>query len=527
MNLFSTLFANVSGRKSRRHRKFSVAGSSTWVRRLRLEPLEQRQLLSINIPLLNSDFQSPVWVQSGNSWVQQTVAPGTEPWNSNNLDPRFGTPGWAKTAQGGGGPGPNGEGIYGEQNDLGFNQYFNYVNGQLPAPAAGVNFFTLDPASGGTYNFWIDQQPNTTGDAGNHDDVNYPPMIAATTAQTGETYQATVALGNPLINTGTSFPDVELDITLGAGTFYEPSGTNSYNYVTQTTNAPQPGDNSLDYSGYGNAVASAFTTGWQVTPGTFQDLTVSWTCPPQDNGMPLNVMIVYHQVSQITCMSNVQLNDISAIPAAPTNVVAAGASTSQVNLSWSDSATNVTGFQIDQSTSPNFSTGVTTATVSFPTTAYSETGLSAGTAYYYRVRAYNNAGDSVNTSTVTAMTGSPGTPVAVTVPDGNFASDATGYYIDASGSNRGGGTFTQPMTGTLAGWSLAPRRARPTADTITRAAGTRSACWTASPVAAALAPTATSMRLWAISRVQPTTHSFIIRVNNMPMAASWAARNRA
>jgi autotransporter-associated beta strand protein len=455
MNLLSALSGKVLGRRSRRRRrKPEVASRLGLGRSLHLEPLEQRRLLTINIPLLNSDFQSPMWVQSGSSWVQQTVAPGTQPWNSNNLDPRFGPPGWAKTAQGGGGPGPNGEGIYSEANDLGIGHYFDYVNGQLPAPASGVNFFCLQPAPGGTYNFWVDQQPDTTGDAGNHNDLNYPPMIAATIAQTGETYQATVALGNPLVNSGDSFPDVELDITLGAGTYYEPSNTNSYNYVTDSTNAPQPGDSSIDYDGYGTTVASAFTTGWQVTPGTFQNLSVTWTCPPQDNGQPLDVMIVYHGVSQTTCMSNLQLNDITALPTAPTGLVAAGASTSQVNLSWSDNATNVSGFQIDQSTSPDFSTGVTTAAVSFPTTTYSATGLSAGTTYYYRIRAFNGAGDSVNSSTVSAATGLSGTPVAVTVPDGNFASDATGDYIDASGANGGNGTFTQSMTGTLAGWSL-------------------------------------------------------------------------
>ena len=111
---------------------------------------------------------------------------GTQLSNSNLLDPRFGPPGWAKTAQGGGGPGQNGEGIYSERNDLGYDQYFDYVNGQLPAPASGINFFCLEPAPGGTYNFWIDQQPETTVDAGNHSDINYPPMIAATTAQTAK-----------------------------------------------------------------------------------------------------------------------------------------------------------------------------------------------------------------------------------------------------------------------------------------------------------------------------------------------------
>ena len=110
-------------------------------------------------------------------------------------------------------------------------------------------------------------------------------------------------MGNPLINSGDSFPgDIELDITLGAGTFYEPSGINSYDYATGQTATPEPGDTSLAYLGYGTTVASAFTTGWQVTPGTFQNLTVTWTCPATDNGQPLDVMIVYHDVTQTTCM---------------------------------------------------------------------------------------------------------------------------------------------------------------------------------------------------------------------------------
>ena len=87
------------------------------------------------------------------------MQPGTQPWNSNALDPRFGTPGYAKTAQASNGPGPNNEGIYSERNDLGYNQYFNYVNGQLPAPANGTNFLNIVPAQGATYTIWVDQQP--------------------------------------------------------------------------------------------------------------------------------------------------------------------------------------------------------------------------------------------------------------------------------------------------------------------------------------------------------------------------------
>ena len=459
MNLLFALPTKLLGRKSRlQPRKPAVAARSGLARSLRMEPLEQRQLLSVSIPILNGDFESPTWVQSGSVLgSNRRWQLGTQAMNYNQLDPRFGPPGFGKTALGSGGPGPNGEGLYNERNDLGYNQYFNYVNGQLPAPAGGTNFFCLQPAPGGTYHFWVDQQPNTAVDGGNPNDLNYPPIIAATVAHVGETYQATVALGNPLINSTSSFPAVELDLTLGAGSYYQPSNTNKYNYATGTTTSPQPGDNSSSGNGYGTTVAQAFSSGsgWQLTPGTFKDLTVTWTCPPIDDGLPLDIQILYTGVSQTTCMDNIRLADITTTAAAPTGLRAAGVSTSQVNVDWTDNDTNVSGFKIDQSTSSDFSTGVTTATVGATVKYYTATGLSSNTTYYYRIRAYNGAGDSVNTSTVSATTaGATGTPVAITVPDGNFASDSTGYYLDASGHNGGGSTFTQPITGTLSGWSL-------------------------------------------------------------------------
>ena len=150
------------------------------------------------------------------------------------------------------------------------------MNSQLPAPASGVNFFCIESSStGGTYHFFADEQPNITGDAGNHSDLNYPPMIAPTTAQAGHKYQVTVALGNPLVNQDISSvlpADVELDFTVNAGTYYEPSNTNSYNYATGQTVAPQAGDTWLFYNGYGTTVASAFAYGnsdpnWHIVAG--------------------------------------------------------------------------------------------------------------------------------------------------------------------------------------------------------------------------------------------------------------------
>ena len=84
-------------------------------------------------------------------------------------------------------------------------------------------------------------------------------------------------------------------------------------------------------------------------------------------------------------------------------------------------------------------------------TSYTVTGLNPSTTYYFTVAAVNSYGAGSPSSEVSATTGSTGTPVAVTVPDGNFASDTAAYYINSNIG--GGGTFTSPMTATLSGWS--------------------------------------------------------------------------
>ena len=95
---------------------------------------------------------------------------------------------------------------------------------------------------------------------------------------------------------------------------------------------------------------------------------------------------------------------IGTPPAAPSALSAAAASSSQINLNWTDNSSDETGFKIDQSTSSDFSTGLTAIRVAANTTSYSATGLSSGTTYYYRIRATNAGGDSANSSTASATT---------------------------------------------------------------------------------------------------------------------------
>ncbi len=93
-----------------------------------------------------------------------------------------------------------------------------------------------------------------------------------------------------------------------------------------------------------------------------------------------------------------------ALPAAPTNLAATAVSKSQINLTWTDNASNETGFRIERckgATCTNFSLVIT---VSANVTAYSNTGLAANTSYRYRVSAYNGSGNSGYSNIVVAKT---------------------------------------------------------------------------------------------------------------------------
>lgn len=125
-------------------------------------------------------------------------------------------------------------------------------------------------------------------------------------------------------------------------------------------------------------------------------------------------------------------------PAAPMNLVASAASTTQINLQWNDNSNNEDGFKIERA--PGLTaTFSEIATVGVNQTNYPNTGLSSGTIYNYRVRAYDAAGNSGYSNTDTAITQRPtgfvygevythGIPlpgVTVVVTPGNH-SDTTG-----------------------------------------------------------------------------------------------------
>jgi hypothetical protein len=92
-------------------------------------------------------------------------------------------------------------------------------------------------------------------------------------------------------------------------------------------------------------------------------------------------------------------------PDPPTGLTATAVSSSEIDLAFSETNSGQTGFTIERSTDSTFDTFINLFSINFAdATSYDDIGLSPGTTYYYRVEAFNSAGDSNFTATASATT---------------------------------------------------------------------------------------------------------------------------
>ncbi|MFA4917578.1 MAG: hypothetical protein WC560_13030, partial [Syntrophales bacterium] len=108
-------------------------------------------------------------------------------------------------------------------------------------------------------------------------------------------------------------------------------------------------------------------------------------------------------------------------PAAPGGLNAAVVSITELTLNWVDNATNETGFLLYRATNTAFTTGLTSFAIGPNTATYSDTSVSPGIQYYYRICSYNVLGVSAMSGAIAASTTGSVIPAAPT----NLAAAAT------------------------------------------------------------------------------------------------------
>jgi uncharacterized protein (TIGR02145 family) len=141
----------------------------------------------------------------------------------------------------------------------------------------------------------------------------------------------------------------------------------------------------------------------------------------------------------------------------PSDVRATSVSASSVTLSWR-SVADATGYYVYRGASyyGDYSRVGNTPSVSYT----NNSGLTAGTTYYYQVSAYNSAGEGPRSSAI-AVTTAPGAPQNVTAVTAAKSSSitvswaaitgATGYYVHRATSATG--TYTQVASATATSYT--------------------------------------------------------------------------
>jgi subtilase family serine protease len=95
----------------------------------------------------------------------------------------------------------------------------------------------------------------------------------------------------------------------------------------------------------------------------------------------------------------------NAVPSAPTTLTATTLTTTSVQLNFQEGNSGQIGFKIERALDPTFTTFTTLYTINRPNvSSYTDTGLSPGTRYFYRVTAFNKVGDGAFSPTAQSTT---------------------------------------------------------------------------------------------------------------------------
>ena len=144
------------------------------------------------------------------------------------------------------------------------------------------------------------------------------------------------------------------------------------------------------------------------------------------------------QIGATVCVDNVSwraLSPTGALPGAPSALTAVTISGQQIALTWSDNATNESGFHLERCQGANCTTFQEIAKPGANVRSYTNSGLKADTTYCYRVRAYNNAGNSAYSNSACRTTG-PRPPVSLTA-NRILATEVNLFWVETATNETG------------------------------------------------------------------------------------------
>ena len=229
-----------------------------------------------------------------------------------------------------------------------------------------------------------------------------------------------------------------------------PGGTTTQLDLTWTAN------NEADLNHYN--VYRGTTAGFVVTPGTTTPVATPTTNSYSNTGLTAGTTY-YYKVAAVDNANNIGnlSTEVSgttgASPSAPsqvTGLTVTPAGATQLNLAWTANPTtqNIDHYNVYRGTTAGFTVVPgTTVPLAQPTiNSYNNTGLTASTAYYYRVAAVNTTGQIGPLSTEASGTTGAGGPdttipvVSITSPANNATVPAGNVLISGTAADNAGGS---------------------------------------------------------------------------------------
>jgi Zn-dependent metalloprotease/transcriptional regulator CtsR len=297
----------------------------------------------------------------------------------------------------------------------------------LPAPAAPSNLQAVPFSSSRIDLTWTDNAGNEQG-------------FKVERSTGGGTFTLVAVVGanvtgyaNPGLVTGTTY-------TYRVKAYDGPNESDPSNTATATTLAPPAAptglaatpvtstridlqwiDNATYEQGY--RVERAIGGGGFAQVAALGANATSWSSTSLVSGTTYSYRVKAYDGGNESAYSNTVSATPLPPPAAPSALTATPVSSSRIDLLWTDNATYEQGFKVERSTD-----GVTFAQIAVlgvNAAAYSSTGLLAGQAYTFRVRAYEGANDSAYSNAASATT-----TAAPAAPSNLSATPVTSSRID-------------------------------------------------------------------------------------------------